>query len=104
MEEEIGLLERATLLRKLDDGKYITNFFIADKDCQVEIYNTEKRGSLERARLLCEAIETKLPEILAVVKPENISETDFLWTVWLFAINAVVGDMKHHSYGGFVRP
>jgi len=104
MEEEIGLLERATLLRKLDDGKYITNFFIADKDCQVEIYNIEKRGSLTRARLLHEAMEAKLPEILAVVKPENISETDFLWTIWLFAINAVVGDMKHHSYGGFVRP
>ena len=104
MEEEIGLLTDATLLRKLDDGKYITNFFIADKDCQVEIYNMQKRDSLTRARLLHEAMEAKLPEILEAVKPENISEPDFLWTIYLFAINAVVGDMKHHSYGGFKRP
>ncbi len=37
MEEEVRLLEESELLRKLDDGRYITNFFISPKECQNEI-------------------------------------------------------------------
>lgn len=37
MEEEVELLVDAELLRKLDNGKYITNFFISPKECQNEI-------------------------------------------------------------------
>lgn len=37
MEEEVGLLVDAELLRKLDNGRYITNFFISPKECQNEI-------------------------------------------------------------------
>lgn len=37
MEEEVGLLVDGELLRKLDNGKYITNFFISPKECQNEI-------------------------------------------------------------------
>ena len=34
MEEEIALLTDAELLKKLDNGKYLTNFFISPKECQ----------------------------------------------------------------------
>lgn len=37
MEEEVGLLVDFELLRKLDNGRYITNFFISPKECQNEI-------------------------------------------------------------------
>ncbi len=37
MEEEVELLVRAELLKKLDHGKYVTNFFIEPKECQNEI-------------------------------------------------------------------
>lgn len=37
MEEEVGLLVKAELLRKLDNGKYITNFFISPRECQNEV-------------------------------------------------------------------
>ncbi len=37
MEEEVNLLEKAELLRKLDGGKYLTNFFISPRECQNEI-------------------------------------------------------------------
>lgn len=37
MEEEVELLVEAELLRKLDNSKYITNFFISPKECQNEI-------------------------------------------------------------------
>ncbi len=33
MEEEVDIFEKSELLRKLDDGKYITNFFIAPSEC-----------------------------------------------------------------------
>lgn len=37
MEEEVELLVKAELLKKLDHGKYLTNFFITPKECQSEI-------------------------------------------------------------------
>ena len=37
MEEEVELLVKGELLRKLDNGKYITNFFISPKECQNEV-------------------------------------------------------------------
>lgn len=36
MEDEVELLVRFELLRRLDDGRYITNFFISPKECQNE--------------------------------------------------------------------
>lgn len=39
MEEEINLLLDAELLKKIDNKRYITNFFIAPKECQNEINN-----------------------------------------------------------------
>lgn len=37
MEDEVDILEKSELLRKLDDGKYITNFFIAPSECIEEV-------------------------------------------------------------------
>ena len=37
MEEEVELLVKAELLKKLEHGKYLTNFFITPKECQNEI-------------------------------------------------------------------
>ena len=37
MEEEVDILEKSELLKKLDDGKYITNFFIAPSECIEEV-------------------------------------------------------------------
>ena len=37
MEEEVDVLEKSELLKKLDDGKYITNFFIAPSECIEEV-------------------------------------------------------------------
>ena len=37
MEEEVELLVKSELLKKVDSDKYITNFFISPKECQNEI-------------------------------------------------------------------
>lgn len=38
MEEEVKLLEEAELLKKVEKEKYLTNFFIAPKECLNEVY------------------------------------------------------------------
>ena len=36
MEQEVSILEESELLKKTDDGKYVTAFFIAPRECQQE--------------------------------------------------------------------
>lgn len=102
MEEEIERLCRATLLKKLDGGKYITSFFIADKECQVEVYNIKKRGSEERAKLLKEAVEDNLDEIRNLLKP-TIGDVEFKWTVYLYAINDLINDVTGVGIKGYFK-
>lgn len=56
MEEEIALLCQATLLEKQGD-RYITNFFILDRDCRLDIYRVLRNGAAERSRLIRTLIE-----------------------------------------------
>lgn len=37
MEEEVRLLEEGELLRRLENGRYLTSFFISPKECQNEV-------------------------------------------------------------------
>ena len=55
MEDELGILERATLLERVGD-KYVTSFYIVGRETQFEIWQTLRRDSKERAKLLDEAI------------------------------------------------
>ncbi len=81
MEEEVKLLYKATLLEKTGD-KYVTNFFILDKECQIDDYNVLREGSNERSRLIKEFIEDSLSEIRALgIAGEHISDNAIKW--WL---------------------
>lgn len=81
MEEEVGILHKATLLEKEGD-KYVTNFFILDKECREAVYNTLRRGSKERSRLLSEIIEDSLPAIRELgIAADHISDDLIKW--WL---------------------
>ena len=62
MEEEVEMLYNATLLEKQGD-KYITNFFILDKDCQMKIYDALKCGSAERSQLIEEFMDEAIDDI-----------------------------------------
>jgi len=86
MEEEVEILHKATLLEKEGD-KYVTNFFILDKECREAVYNTLRRGSKERSRLLAEIIEDNLPAIRALgIAADHITDNELKW--WLI-FNAV---------------
>ncbi len=52
MEEEVKLLEDSELLRKLDNGRYLTSFFISPLECQNEVNELSCRFAEEH----CEAI------------------------------------------------
>lgn len=81
MEEEVERLYKATLLEKEGD-KYVTNFFILDKECREAVYNALRRGSKERSRLLSEIIEDNLSAIRELgIAADHITDNEIKW--WL---------------------
>lgn len=88
MEEEVALLEKATLLKKIDD-KYVTNFYIIDRDAQAEIRAMQLSGATARAKLFAELLtdsEEKLID-LALYDPDSavpLAGQRWSWAVYLF--------------------
>ncbi|MBR5870309.1 MAG: RNA polymerase sigma factor [Clostridia bacterium] len=81
MEEEIALLCNATLLERQGEH-YITNFFILDRDCSMEIYRVLRGGANERSRLIAEFMADALPEIRATgIAGDHIDDNTVRW--WL---------------------
>ena len=81
MEEEVNILHHATLLEKQGD-KYITNFFILDKDCRIEIYHALRKTAIERSRLIREFMDDKLTDIRALgIAGDHIDDNTIRW--WL---------------------
>ena len=54
MEDEVGFLVKCELMRKLDNGKYLTNFFILSKECQNELHERACRFAEEHGTQLWE--------------------------------------------------
>ena len=82
MEEEVALLEKRTLLKKLENGKYITNFFIADKDTQLAVYMTMRNRSKARSEMLDIIVSETIPAVreLGIVK-NDMTDDELKW--WL---------------------
>ena len=81
MEEEVGILHRATLLEKQGD-QYITNFFILDKDCRIEVYHALRKTARERSRLIREFMDDRLLEIRALgIAGSHMDDNAIRW--WL---------------------
>ena len=81
MEEEVSILERATLLKKVGN-KYITNFFIEDKDTQHAVYKILRNDSVERSTILDQIVTDSIPAIRELgVIGNGMSDNDLKW--WL---------------------
>ncbi len=82
MEEEVKILTDATLLREMG-GKYVTNFFIADKECQLAVYQAQRRDSRKRSRLIGGLVEDCLPEIerLSILQG-RVNDDGFKWLLF----------------------
>lgn len=93
MKEEIELLYNATLLEKYGD-KYITNFFILDKKCRLNIYNVLRESSNERSRLIQEFIEDELTEICKTgIAHEQIDDNDIKWWLLLNTVDYCISNL-----------
>lgn len=105
MEEEVKILTDADLLKE-SDGKYITNFFIADKDCQLEVYNAQRKGSKERSKILDDIICSSLKEIRELgIAGNNISDDDLKWLFIPSVINTVNDSNNEYViWDAFKRP
>ncbi len=79
MEEEITLLEQATLLRRVGD-RFITDFVILDKTTQEECYRVKCKGREERLSIIKTLIDELVPEIKKhAVLPPHMSDNKLLW-------------------------
>ena len=106
MEEEVNLLHQATLLEKQGD-KYITNFFILDKECRMEIYNALRQESKERSRLIRELIENRLNEDRSdFCEYPHIEDNTIRWLLVPSLIDVLIDMVQQEQnpnglYGGF---
>jgi len=81
MEEEVNILHHATLLEKQGD-KYITNFFILDKDCRIEVYHALRKTARERSRLIREFMDDRMTDIRTLgIAGDHIDDNTIRW--WL---------------------
>jgi len=81
MEEEVEILHEATLLEK-QGNKYITNFFILDRECRIEIYQALRKNAEERSSLINEFINDKISDIRALgIAGDHIDDNTIRW--WL---------------------
>lgn len=91
MEEEVNLLTEATLLKKVEENKYITNFFIADRECQMAVYQAQRRSSKERSDMIDKIVTDSLDKIKALnILRNGMSDDDFKWLLVLCCSNQLL--------------
>lgn len=79
IEEELELLVAATLLRKIEE-KYVTDFFIFDRESQLSIYEAQRKNSRSRSEKLVSIAADSLPLLHSLrIAPEGISDNDLMW-------------------------
>ena len=97
MEEEVKLLLDATLLKKVGN-KYVTNIFIASKECQTEVWKAQRARSKERSEMVDVIVTDSLDLLrdLGVVK-NKMSDYHLKWWAVLFAVDQFI-----QSYGFYL--
>lgn len=95
MEEEVKLLTDATLLKKIGN-KYITNFYIADKESQMAVYMTHRQNSKERSEEVDRLVTALLPEIkkLNIVR-NNMSDDELKWWFVIYTVDICNYSLKN---------
>lgn len=97
MEEEVNILQQATLLKKIDD-KYITDFFIADKECQLAIYHVQKLEAKERSRMLDEIVTENLSQFRALgIAEPHICDNTLKWWLMIYAVDFCVESIASYN-------
>lgn len=82
MHEEVALLVDAQLLKQLDN-RYITNFFITDKDCDQDVQQAQEVDMARRATLIGEIVTDFAASAPINIAPPHLPRNEMLWTVAL---------------------
>lgn len=87
MEEEAELLVDATLLKKIGN-KYVTDFVILSRECQLQLYQAQRRTSKERSAMINTIVDESLEKIrsLGIVRG-TMSDDDLKWWVVMYAVD-----------------
>lgn len=97
MEEEVELLTRATLLKEVN-GKYVTNFYIFDKESQLSVYAAQRKESPARSRMIGTMADDSLPLLKSLgVVPKDMSDGDVRWWAVMSITDYCVGHLKSYS-------
>ena len=95
MEEEIRILHWATLLEKQGD-KYITNFFIVNKECQLEVYHLLRQNAKERSRSVQEVIEDMLPAIRQMgIAGTHLRDNHIRWWLVPYIVDRIIENTEN---------
>ncbi|MGM9680878.1 MAG: sigma-70 family RNA polymerase sigma factor [Eubacteriales bacterium] len=101
MEEEIQILCDASLLVKTEDGKVVTDFFIADRDTQSVVENLTEKCGAQLAPLVWElTLEMEKKLEAEGIRPASLSPEDFRWMIAIECVR----NLMHLSVGDFQRP
>jgi len=87
IEEEIRILTKNELLKEIGD-RYVTNFFIASKESQYEIYSLQNRYIKELSTDIDTVVSDLLPDIRSLgTVTERLSDSDLKWLFLLYAVD-----------------
>lgn len=97
MEEEVKLLLDATLIKKVGE-KYVTNIFIASKECQHKVWKAQRVNSKKRSEILNKIVVDSLGKLrkLGILK-NNMSDQELKWWAVLCAIDCLITNLEGYN-------
>ncbi|HBA48494.1 MAG TPA: hypothetical protein DCZ91_11990 [Lachnospiraceae bacterium] len=97
MEEEVEILVNGTLLKRVGD-KYITSFFITDRDSRFAIYKAQRRFARERSEMIGTIVSDTLAQIrsLGVVR-NDMSDNDLRWWAVIYLVDHCLTKSKSYT-------
>lgn len=101
MEEEVDILTKATLLKKVGD-KYVTNIPFVSKESQEKVYKLKTTLADEMADIVDKIADDAIPKIreIGAVRNDKITDADIKWWAVCYCTQLSEGSWSsgHHEY------
>ncbi len=94
IEDIVECLEHATLLKKDDDGKYLTNFIMVERETDEKILRFIKEKSQEYSGLIIDYCKKHFREWKELVNNPLLDDNKLMWA-YMFIINRKVEYLDH---------
>lgn len=95
MEEEVSLLKAGTLVTRLADGRYETDFIILSKEMQAENFQTMMATSRSFCPQVLESLDGAIDRIREIgFIQSDMPSAELYWLLLLMAVDFVVGRVR----------